>query len=69
MLDELLDDPRTMIETCGTAHGECAQCRALHGERPVIVARLRYRCAVHRMRRAVVTTAELVRNLGLIGFH
>jgi hypothetical protein len=67
--NEYLYGPRSMIEACGIARGECPPCRVVHGERPVIVVSLLYRCAVHRMRRAVVTTAALVGNLGPAGLH
>jgi hypothetical protein len=40
-----------MIDACGPAHGNRPQRRAVHGEWPVIVVRLLYRCAVHRMMR------------------
>jgi hypothetical protein len=48
MLNEYLHGPCSIIEAFGTAHRTCPQCRAVHGERPVIVVRLPYRCAVHR---------------------
>jgi hypothetical protein len=40
MLNEYLHGPRSIIEAFGTAHRTCPQCRAVHGERPVIVVRL-----------------------------